>query len=188
VTALATLAPPAPRPTVRIHFREAEDSDASYILDSWRLGWRLSEQCKRLRHGQFAGYFRDVVREGVLGQPDTRVLVGCCQMDPSWIWSWLCYTPGPVPTIHFAVVRPHVEALDGDKTPLRRLGIFTRMLAAAGVRHELVYTFRPAERTNRTTREPLNLEAGLLDAARRDGITAVYRGVEQFLKPRRTHR
>ena len=173
------------RPTIRILFRDADwEADKAYILDSWRLGWRLSESCKRDRDGQYERHFRDTVREGVLAQPDTRVLVGCCQADPSWIWSWCCYTPGTIPTIHFLVVRPFVDTLDGGRTGLRRIGIATRMLAAVGVRDELVYTFRPAERTNRTGPK-LHLESGLLAAARRDGITAVYRSVERFLKTRR---
>lgn len=176
---------PSPRPTIRIQFRDAEAGDEAYILDSWRLGWRLSQTCKRDDGTSFARRFKDIVRDGVLAQPDTRVLVGCCTADPSWIWSWCCYTPGAIPTIHFVVVRPFVDALDGDRTPLRRAGIATRMLAAVGVRDELVYTFRPAERTNPTSKVRLNLESGLLAAARRDGITAVYRSVERFLKTRR---
>jgi hypothetical protein len=178
----------ATQPPIRIHFRNVDVSDRSYILDSWRLGWRNSETCRRMKGNEYTVLWRDVVRDGVLAQDDTQILVGCSQVDHAWIWSWLCYTPGPIPTVHYAVVRPYVDTRDGGTTELRRLGIFTRMLAAAGVRHELAYTFRPTERTQ-FGKKPLGLERGLLDAAKRDGITAVYRPiVEGFLKPRRQER
>lgn len=176
----------APQPRVRVVFRPAEHADLPYILDSWRLGWRLSEECRRMRGREYMAVFADTVRNGVMAQPDTRFLVGCSEGDRSWIWCWLCYTPGPVPTIHYAVVRPYVESEVGGRVELRRIGLFTRMLAAAGVRRELVYTFRPTERKNETSKKPMGVEAGLLAAAKRDGITAVFLPVaEQFLKPRR---
>lgn len=173
---------------MRIQFREGEAGDLPYVLDSWRLSWRLSPTCARDQAGAYAFRFAAVVRDGVLAQPDTRLLVGCCLTDPGWIWSWLCYTPGAIPTVHFAVVRPHVEARDGTRTPLRRIGLLTRMLAAAGVREELVYTFRPAERSNKTSRAPLHAEEGLTAAARRVGLTAVYLPVGRFLRNRREQR
>lgn len=175
-----------PPPAVRVVFRAAEQGDLAYILDSWRLGWRLSEECRRMKGREYAAVFADTVRNGVMAQPDTRFIVGCHEGDRSWIWCWLCYTPGPVPTIHYAVVRPHVDSDTGARTELRRIGLFTRMLAAAGVRRELVYTFRPTERKNETSKKPMGVEAGLLKAARRDGISAVFLPVaEQFLKLRR---
>jgi hypothetical protein len=176
----------ASHPPVRVTVRNAIESDRAYIMDSWRLGWRLSEECRRLNGGQYRAVFDDIVRYGVMGQPDTQFLVACSPADQSWIWGWLCFTPGPVPTIHYAVVRPHVESDVGGRRDLRRIGLFTRMCAAAGVRRELVYTFRPTERKDKTSKKPMGVEAGLLAAAKRDGITAVFLPVaDQFLKPRR---
>lgn len=174
------------RPVIRVAFRPASQGDLPYILDSWRMGWRLSEECRRLKGRTYAAVFSDVVRHGVMAQPDTQFIVGCSETEPGWIWSWLCYTPGPIPTVHYAVVRPRIENDLGAPTVLRRIGILTRMMAAAGVRSEMVYTFRPTERRNETDKRPMGVEAGLLRAAKRDGITAVYRPVaESFLKPRR---
>lgn len=171
---------------MRVTVRNAIESDRAYIMDSWRLGWRLSEECRRMRGREYKAVFDDIVRFGVMAERDTQFLVACSPGDQSWIWGWLCYTPGPVPTIHYAVVRPHVESDVGGKTELRRIGLFTRMVAAAGVRGELVYTFRPTERKNEYAKRPMGVEVGLLAAARRVGITAVFLPVaEQFLKPRR---
>lgn len=171
-------------PPIRLHIRDAMEQDRAYILDSWRMGWRLSDACRRLKSSAYASVFRDRVANGVLAQPDTRVLVGCSRDDTAWIWAWLCYTPGPVPTVHFAVTRPRID-LEAQRVELRRLGFLKLMLAAAGVRDELVYTFRPAERSNDTSKKILNAEAGLLEGAAAVGITAVHLPVGQFLSQRR---
>ena len=196
------------RPTIRILFRDADwEADHRYILDTWRLGWRLSEECRRMKGREYNAVWDDLVPHGVLSQPDTRILIGCCTGDQNYIWSWCCYTPGPVPIVHYAVVRPFVDTLDGGRTQLRRRGILARMLAAIGVRDEMIYTFRPTERMwsapqpkgERGTRfrsgtrfisgEGPSVELGLLAAARAAGITAVFMPVvDQFLKPRRIRR
>lgn len=175
----------ASHPPMRVTVRNAIESDRAYIMDTWRLGWRMSETCRRMR-GEYTALFDDTVRYGVMAQPDTSYLVACSPNDQSWIWGWLCFTPGPVPTIHYGHIRPYIANDLGGRTELRRHGLFTRMLAAAGVRRELVYTFRPTERKNRFDKRPMGVEAGLLAAAKRDGITAVFLPVaEQFLRPRR---
>ena len=163
----------APAP-LQIHFRHAVPSDLPYVLDSWRLGWRLSPTTRRVRRG-YSAIFDANVRHGVIQQPDTRLLIGCCPWDHAWIWSWLCYTPLTVPVVHFGAVRDSVD-LDPGRLELRRRGIFTRMCAAAGVRDEVAYTFRPADRSG--------IEDGLLEAARLAKITAVYVPVDSFLRRR----
>lgn len=173
---------------LRIQFRDSTAGDLPYVLDSWRLGWRLSDDNRRLSGQVYNAVFDDVVRRGVLEQRDTEILIGCSEVVPDWIWSWLCYTPGAVPVVHFANVRPRITVA-GERIDLRRIGLLARMLAAAGVRDEVVYTFRPAERSNETSKRVLDTERGLLDAAAANGITAVYRPVvEQFLRPRRNRR
>jgi hypothetical protein len=162
---------PAP---VQITFRDPIPADLPYVLSSWRLGWRLSPTTRRTRRG-YSAMFDHLVRHGVLEQPDTRLLVGCCPWDRAWIWSWLCHTPGPVPVIHFGVVRAGVD-LDPGWLELRRIGIFARMVAAIGVRDEVAYTFRPADRSG--------IEDGLLEAARLAKITAAYVPVDSFLRRR----
>jgi len=174
------------QPVVRINFRDPIPEDLPYILDSWRQNWRLSERCRRLRGPEYRAYFGSVVTDGLLQDPDTRLLVGASQTDPTWIWSWLCYTPGPVVTVHFGSVRREIRVEGGSQPlPLRRIGLFTRMVAAAGVRDDLVYTFQPSERTNRNSKRNLGVERGLISAAGNAGISVVYRSVEDFLGRRR---
>lgn len=173
-----TVTAPAP---VRILFRNATADDDGYIADSWRQSWRLAERNRNLRGADYARKFDALVRRGVLAQHDTRFVVGCAPDHRDEIWCWLCYTPGDVPTVHFAVTKHATESL--DRSP-RRLGFLTRMLAAAGIRASLVYTFRPAERIHRSRRAPIHAERGLVEAAQRAGINATYRSVEEFLAHR----
>lgn len=175
---------PFGQPTpIRIRFRAPLPADEGYIIDSWRMAWRLAEANRTLDGTTYSYKFDALVRRGVLEQRDTQFVVGCAPDDVNEIWSWLCYTPGEVPTVHFAVTKKHARSL--DRTP-RHLGFFTRLLAAAGIRSSLVYTFKPAERIHHARREPLHAEVGLLDAAKRAGVNATYHSVEEFLAHRGT--
>lgn len=167
---------------VRVRFRRLLDGDQSFILDSWSKSWRLQRGNVRLPGPDYARRFRALVTDGVLAQRDTEFVVACSVEDPGEIYGWLCYTPGVVPTVHFAVVRKHPT----PTLPVspRRLGLLSRMVAAAGVRSSLVYTFRPAERAHKDRRDNLGVENGLLAAARRAGINAVFRRVDEFLAHR----
>jgi hypothetical protein len=181
----ATTSPAAPR--IRIRLRPWSDEDRAYVLDSWRQSWRLSERCRRLSGSQYRDHFLTLVRDGILADPDTQVLLAVAESDPTWIWGWLCHTPGVVPTLHFGVTRRDID-VEGrpEPLPLRRLRIFSTLVSAAGVRSDLVYTSRPAERSHRQSSRKLGVEEGLLKAAKRAGITAVYRSAEEFLGRRRS--
>lgn len=181
--ALASTAPPpalAAAP-ISIRFRRPLAADEGYIIDSWRMSWRLADRNRKLAGADYARKFDALVRRGVLAQRDTEFVIGCSPDDVNEIWSWLCFTAGSVPTVHFAVTKCRTTSL--DRSP-RRLGFFTRMLGAAGIRSSLVYTFKPAERAHKSRRDPLHAEVGLLAAARRFGIAATYHSVEEFLAHR----
>lgn len=166
---------------ISVRFRRSLPADESYIVDSWRMSWRLADRNRSLGGADYGRKFDALVRGGVLAQRDTDFVVGCAPDDVNEIWSWLCFTPGVVPTVHFGVTKRAAPSL--SRTP-RGLGFFTRLLAAAGIRASLVYTFRPAERTHKCNRRPLHAERGLLSAAHRCGIAATYHSVEEFLAHR----
>lgn len=173
---MSALAAADPSPLLRFELRDALESDREYILDSWRKSWRN-------RVGRDAriydAVFGRVVREGLLQQPDTRITVACAEYNTHRIWGWCCWTPGLVPTVHYALVRPADPWREDEPVqPLRGNGILWALLAAAGVTSELVYTMTP--------RTSEGLEAALLAAAGRHGITAIHRDVERdFLRLRR---
>lgn len=173
--------PRPPTAPISIRFRAALASDESYILDSWRQSWRLADRNRNLRGSDYALRFDRLVRRGVLAERDTAFVVGCAPDNPREIWCWVCYTPGPIPTVHFAVTKLRAASLDVSP---RRLGFLTRLLATAGIRASLVYTFKPAERVHRSRPAALHAEDGLLEAARRCGIRASYHSVEEFLEHR----
>lgn len=157
---------------LRFEIREAFESDREFILDSWRKSWRKRSPLNE-------HFFTESVRKGVLSEPDTHFAVACAEYNPHRIWGWICWTPGLVPTVHYVLVRPAdpwVE--DGEPQALRGNGIAWALLATAGVTRELVYTMRP--------RPDSGLEALLLEAAKRRGVTAIYRDVsKEFLRMRR---
>ncbi len=168
--ALATR--PPPRPTVRVHFRPAVAEDLAYVLDSWRMSWRHSARCHSMKGRDARMLFDHVIRRGVLSLDDTHITVGCDAGEHGRIWSWLCHTPGVVPTLHYAVTR---ETDRGTGAEMRGLGLFRLGVAHIGVRTDLVYTAKPTADT---------VEAFMLDEARKVGITARYHSVEEFLAHR----
>lgn len=189
MTAIDALAEPSSE-RIRLDIRPMEPGDEGFVIKSWRGSWKASPRCRSLSTRNFGSVFDSVVRNGVLKQPDTRVLVGADESDPGWIWCWLCYTPGLVPTLHYAITRQfRIADIPSDvydrlrfmATPdgylsVRERGMFRALVAAAGVCRELVYTFRPTS---------AEVERGLLAAAKEAGITVSYRGVEEFLQHRR---
>lgn len=193
MTPAAAIAP-AP-PALRITIRPAVPEDLGYILDSWRLGWRLSDRCRSLKGRDARLVFDDLVLGGVLKEPDTAILIAdaislggvpfAAHEGYAPICGWLCHTPGAIPTVHWCAVKANVATAGGEWVEMRGRGIATRLLAAAGVRDDLVFTFRPSERTSRSSAKPLNAAARLLAAVQAMGISAVYRDAEVFLGRRR---
>lgn len=168
---MTAAAPQSTQPLLRFELRPAIESDMPYVLNSWRRSWRPPG-----RPADDA--FALAVRRGVLAQPDTQIVCAVAEYNPHRIWGWLCSTPGLVPVVHYVLVRPaDAWVEDSDEQLLRGHGIAWALLAASGVTRELVYTFRP--------RSADEIEAKLLAACRRRGVTAIYRDVRQeFLRLR----
>ena len=163
-------------PPLRVDLRPSRTSDLPYVLNAWSKHWRSTPACSRLSSAQYAAYFDAMVRRGLMALPDTQLLIGSAESDPDWVWCWLCYTPGLVPTLHYAATRRDIPVRGGVPLPLRGLGMFRMLVQAAGVAGELVYTFKPARSED---------EQGLLSAADGADIDARYRSVEEFLSMRR---
>lgn len=136
---------------------------------------------RRLAPEAYEGMFDAYVVEGLMELPETRVLVSCDDVDDDVILGWLCFAPGRVPTVHYAVVR-------GGENSCRRQGIFTVLLTAAGVRFgadgrdggSFVYTFRPPDREPYGRR--VDLEGDLVREGRARGVTAHYVPVRDYLR------
>lgn len=154
------------------------DTDEPFVLDSWRKSWRLSAEGKRGSPAAYHALFEDLVLRGVWLDDATRVLVVAVEADLNEIAGWVCYAPGSIPTIHYAIVRK--RTLSGG-APLRRAGLFGAMIHLVGVRDRLVYTFRPAEHAHGRDHRYLGVERALLDAAKRRGIVASYESVLGYL-------
>lgn len=170
MTAIDVVADPAP--ILRFELRSALPTDMDFILDSWRKSWR--KRARRFDHA-----FALHVRQGLLTQPDTQIVVAAAEYNTHRIWGWVCFTPGLVPTIHYVLVRPVDFWAEGDVAvrSLRGNGLFWTLLAAAGVTREFSYTFRP--------RSEEGLEQVLLTAADKRGVIATYRDIERdFLRLR----
>lgn len=161
----------------RIVPRPVRSGDVSYILSSWQHSWRCSNTARRLPGSAYHALFADLVTGGVLADDASKLLVCALESDPDEIAAWICYVPGPVPTVHYAFVRQRTR----DGRALRRAGLLGALIHLAGVRDALVYTFRPSERAHPRESKTQGVERALLDAARRRGIGAVYRPVEEYL-------
>ncbi len=163
-------------PSAQARIRESRPSDLPYVVDSWRASWRHGGKNRRLPGEAYRGMFDELVVRGVLALPETRVLVSCDDVDDDVVLGWLCYAPGRIPTVHYGLV------LGDHEHSMRRRGVFTVLLAAAGVDDALVYTFRAPDRRHRWDRHRFDLEAALVAAGLARGITAHYVPVRDYLR------
>lgn len=166
-------------PPLSVHLRAALDGDLNYVRATWREAWALAAENKRLPFRAYKPIFRSLVLDGVLAEPDTRILVACDPRAPDTILAWACYTPDrALPVVHFAYVRSQYE-----EQPLRRRGLFGLLVAAMGIRDggDCAYDFRPQEFAKRESNQRFGLEDALLDAALRHRIVARYTTPAQFL-------
>ena len=161
-----------------VHIRNARSTDAAYIRTTFRESWGLNPENRRIPWRGLKPIFRDVVVDGVLAEPETRVLVGCVPHDPDVILCWAAFTPGLVTTIHWVYVRAEL-----DGVYLRRRGLFGILLGAMGVRDgsDVAYTSRPQEHRAKEQSRRLGIEAALLGAADRHGIVAKYVPLSEWL-------
>jgi hypothetical protein len=164
---------------LRVHVRNAREADRNYLLSTWRASWMLSLDNTRARPRYLKRQFAELVTDGLLTEPDTRIIVACCPERTEIILGWAVFTPSLVPTIHYVYVRDKRNDI-----PLRRRGILGILVSFMGVRDgaDIVYTSRPKERARFEDRGrgPL-IEAGLLEAAARRGIAATHVPLQQWL-------
>lgn len=173
MTAIAAARPPVPVALDVRPWRGLTPSEQAYVLDSWAHAWRQQWRQAQESRTSFVAQFDSLVRRGVCEQPDTHVVLATAPADDSWIWAWLVYTPPRfgAPTVHYALVRNAI-ADDEGAIHLRGKGVLWLMLAAAGVRDRMVYTFRP-----KTTA----LEQRLVARCEANGITTMYRPIDDLL-------
>lgn len=177
-------------PRLQVLFRNEEPGDRTYILKCWDMAWRDAPECRNMEASKFWRMFQALVvgGEGVLQRPDTRVLIGCSPEDRAWIWCYCVFTSGQddaAPTIHWMNVRPTLRDREGGKRDIRRHGLASMMLAMGngstcegpGVTDRLTYTCKPGRETyltNTNATKAREVEADLLEAGRKVGITAAY--------------
>jgi len=179
---------------LRVLFRGQEDGDLAYILNAWGRSWLDAPENRVMQAPRYWRMFQDLVvgGDGVLQRKGTQVLVGCPPDDRQTIWCYCVFTPGSsteMPTIHWMSVKPFLHDLSGGRCSGRRQGLATRMLAAGGglgpaVTDRLTYTCRPGKESsskNTSATSAREIEAGLLSAARKAGITAAYYPLARWL-------
>lgn len=160
----------------RARVRDSAPGDLPYVIDSWRESWRVGSRNRRLPRPAYNGLFDELVVRGVFALPETRVMVSCDDQAEDVVLGWVCYEPGSIPTVHYAVV------LGERAVSMRRRGIFTTLLAAIGVRDAMVYTFRPPDHRHWWDRKKRDLEGDLVKAGKQHGITAHYHSVRDYLR------
>lgn len=172
----STYVPIGARESIRVLPRPAESTDLAYVMRTWELSWRMAARCRRLSGRDYRDLFRRMVRAGLMAQDDTRITIGCDETSPTRIWSWVCWTPGRTPTLHYAYTRAEV-----DGVPLRQCGMFRTLLGAIGVRDALIYTMEPGAQRGPSDRRTSNLPELLQTAADRAGIATLHRPIGEWL-------
>lgn len=160
-----------------VRMRAPIDADRAFVQATWRESWKLASENRRSAWRTFKPYFRQLVVDGILAQPDTKLVIGCLPEDPGYIACWCCYTPG-LPTVHYVYVRHDVDGWE-----MRRRGLMAVMLSAIGVRDggQVAYTFKPQEHSHEQDGRSFDIEQLLLKAAERRGVVARYVSPSEFM-------
>jgi hypothetical protein len=117
---------------IDVEVRPAAPGDLNFILNSWCRSYRDSGFA---RHIPTAIYFRfqHLVVEQIIKRQESRLLVAHPQGDTATILGWICWEgqPSGRQVVHMAYV----------KASWRSLGIFRRLLTAAGINDPALVDF-----------------------------------------------
>lgn len=145
--------------------------DLGYIRRCWLESYKHAPQMDRLPWPVFKQTAGKVI-DHLLGRNDVHLLAG---YEPEGkVVGWCAWTPGrAVSTLHWVYVRHSI-----DEHPMRRRSVATQLLTAAQLGKRVVYTFHGSKRS----RGLPALDVPLSEWAKRQGVTATYAPVEEFLR------
>jgi hypothetical protein len=145
--------------------------DLGYIRRTWFESYKHSPAMDRLSWPIFKQTSGRVI-DALLGRNDVHLLAAY-DADGKVV-GWCAWTPGKsVATLHWVYVRHAI-----GENPTRRRGVAAVLLDAAKLGRRVVYTFRGARRS----RGQPSLDISLAEWAKRQGVTATYAPVEEFLR------
>jgi GNAT superfamily N-acetyltransferase len=136
---------------IRILYREAHDSDLSYVFDSWLKEYRVAPMCTHLDADVYFPYYRKHLRD-ILDR--STVTMACNMDDPDQIYGY---------AVHRKIGSVRVLSWIYIKGPYRRLGVgralFDRIGGADIVTHisRFYRTFYDHDEKQYKTRLPKQL-------------------------------
>jgi hypothetical protein len=166
LTTAPTLAPP-------FTIRPTGGDDLPFILDSWSKAHR-----RGLGMDMAADAYKRHVQPSIiaiLGREDVLTIAAYGEHDgrPDAILGWLAWTPGPLPTVHFAFVRgAH-----------RQRGLFRSLLDDADIGQRFLYTFRGSR--PKFDRKATTADERIVPKLARRGVFATFVDVTEWLEAKR---
>lgn len=121
-------------------FRGLRDTDRPFVAHSWAKSYSYSHWAGPWTEDEYWGLMRPKLN-GILSDPDVKVLLTVNPGDEDQIFGFACYTPGEVPTLHYLYVKfPFRDHKCADEKPRIAIKLLRELQMADGKRFN--YTFR----------------------------------------------
>lgn len=106
-----------------IAYRPAEIEDAQFVVSTWSRGFKESRSAGMIADEDWPRVMHPQIQK-VLSRPGVQTIVAYENTDPSFLYGWICGTPGTaLPVVFFTYV----------KEAYRRAGYARGLFAALGV-------------------------------------------------------
>lgn len=153
---------------IDIHPMTADDH--AFVRHTWRESYKAAPKMEKLTWPAYKATTGKLIDQ-LIERPDVSLL-GAYEAGHR-IVGWLAYTPGrSISTLHYVYTR---HELDGQQ--LRRRGVMTDLITAAGLGRRFVFTFHGPRR-----QRGVPMDETLVEVARAKGVTATYAPIEEFLR------
>jgi len=133
-------------------FRGLRDTDKAFVAHSWARSYFYSHWAGPWTEEEYWLVMRPKL-DGILANPEIKVLLSCNPGDEDQIFGFACYSPAEIPTLHYVYVkhafRDHKCA---DEKPRLAIKMLRELGMADGKRFNFSFRTRAWDRFAQTWR------------------------------------
>ncbi len=133
-------------------FRHLRDTDKPFVAHSWASSFFHSHWAGPWTENEYWSIMRPKL-DGILANPEMKVLLSCNPGDDDQLFGFACYTPADVPILHFVYVKHAFrDHKDADEKPRIAIKLLRELGMADGKRFQFTFRTRAWDKFSLTWR------------------------------------